>query len=103
MAEYIEREVLHQSLKKLADETDCNIAVLPDVADLIREAPAADVAPVKHGRWKLENDYQSRCTNCQKTSWVDHDDEPNYRMISLNCKPGKDRSKARQRKKGKRK
>ena len=78
MAEYIEREVLHQSLKKLADETDCNIAVLPDVADLIREAPAADVAPVKHGRWKLENDYQSRCTNCQKTSWVDHDDEPNY-------------------------
>lgn len=25
------------------------------------------------------------------------------RMVSLNCKPGKDRSKARQRKKGKRK
>lgn len=52
MAEYIEREALYQSLKKLADETDCNIAVLPDVADLIREAPAADVAPVRRGRWE---------------------------------------------------
>lgn len=36
----ISRRALQQALRRLADETDCDIAVLPDVADLIREAPA---------------------------------------------------------------
>lgn len=47
MADYIDRQALYNALKKLAGETECDIAVLPDVAELIREAPAANVEPAQ--------------------------------------------------------
>lgn len=60
MADCIDRQALYEAIRQLADETECNIAVLPDMAEKIREAPAADVAPVVHGRW--ENGCV--CSNC---------------------------------------
>ena len=44
MAEYIEREAL---LKKLAERDLCLCVSESDIKDI----PAADVAPVVHGRW----------------------------------------------------
>lgn len=53
----ISRRALYQALRRLADETDCDIAVLPDVADLIREAPAVSPEGLRpNGHWQGEGD-----------------------------------------------
>lgn len=55
MDDLISRDALYDALKDLADKTDCDIAILPDVADLIREAPAIDPESLRpHGRWVPE-------------------------------------------------
>ena len=59
MAEYIEREAVHdlvQSLTKYAwaspDNTGHRVTVDADDANFgVDKIPAADVAPVRHGRW----------------------------------------------------
>lgn len=67
MTEYIERE---NALKVLAAGRGCgNI-----FSRAIRNIPAADVAPVRHGQWiDCEDDYSSyvRCSVCEDefTSW----------------------------------
>lgn len=55
MAEYIEREALFRSIAD--DVAPFNVAM---VFRHIRNAPAADVAPVRHGRW--ETHYRSGTT-----------------------------------------
>ena len=53
MAEYIEREIL---LKKNFYTENCNSEENRwndyAIKDIIMQIPAADVAPVRHGRWK---------------------------------------------------
>ena len=49
MAEYIERE----AVLKEAESRIMWGASAAAVYELIRDAPAADVAPVRHGRWEL--------------------------------------------------
>ena len=63
MAEYIEREA---ALMKLMQD-GCNAKNLQSISDM----PAADVAPVVHGRWDDSGRYTFpsgnaavRCTNC---------------------------------------
>lgn len=67
MAEYIDREALIENLNMFAPE---HYSVL--VNELICKQPAADVEPVKHGRWKLINaDKRGRggifkCSTCNR-------------------------------------
>ena len=63
MAEYIDREEL---LKSIGDDVPFNLAM---VLSHILNAPAADVAPVVHGRWTRyvddhENLVKYICSNC---------------------------------------
>lgn len=68
MAEYISRE---ETVKAFCEKCkgyydghcihrgECDI-------DVIKNAPAADVQPVKHGRWENTNTpNQLRCSNCE--------------------------------------
>lgn len=102
MAEYIEREVLIAHIKNLptwwADAGgvygrsmkypegmfDCE-----DVISSVKNAPAADVAPVRHGRWDNSGRYTFpsgavavRCTNCGCALT-----ESEYRMFNWNYCP----------------
>lgn len=67
MAEYIEREAVFHEMK---------MDIRPPFA-VVRDFPAADVAPVVHGRWESdEADILFRCSRCEtqiSTSW-DYDD-----------------------------
>ena len=76
MAEYIERSAGVSILRAKA-----NMAVLMDAApyfekaaQMLEELPAADVAPVVHGRWgtgrfNLETgNYEEQCTRCRNFS-----------------------------------
>ena len=59
MPEYIEREVLIRRIKEIhCAECDsyhgirCRACWVDDTLDYIDSEPAADVAPVRHGRWE---------------------------------------------------
>lgn len=70
MDEYIKREAAIKSL--LNDSTEQVGYSREDAADCIRYMDAADVAPVRHGRWKPYHEadigydeYGVRCSNCK--------------------------------------
>lgn len=79
MDEYIEREALERSLNerlnrlfKLHGRHDHYVQGFDDCVGRVEEFPAADVAPVRHGRWitKQEKDtfagylYSYECSEC---------------------------------------
>ena len=76
MAEYIKRETLLSKLSRMIDyckkgQKVTGLAALFQVGDAIMDCPAADVAPVVHGRWDDSGRYTFpsgstavRCTNC---------------------------------------
>ena len=97
MAEYIEREALMRRIKEIhCAECDsyhgvrCRACWVDDTLDYIDSEPAADVAPVVHGRWTAQcvvetdggwaledmpyNEYQHSnpiCSVCRKTALLD--------------------------------
>ena len=87
MDEYIKREAL---IQKLQDEINScpfygHQFDLEDAKELIRNFPAADVAPVVRGRWipaEPESDVIFICSKCEteiSTSWdYDQDEMWNY-------------------------
>ena len=65
MAEYIEREALMRRIKEIhCSECDnyhgvrCRACWVDDTLDYIDSEPAADVAPVVHGRWEWIGPYR---------------------------------------------
>lgn len=65
MAEYIEREPLLERA-----EYDNNYRLIIP-AEAIKDAPAADVAPVVHGRWIADGDGYHWTYNCSICAWKD--------------------------------
>ena len=60
MKEYIERAELYEAM----NSQDCEFSLI-DALALIEEFPAADVSPVRHGRWKNGgNGLYDTCTAC---------------------------------------
>lgn len=86
MAEYIEREVL---LKELAKDVavDGNQRAA-QILECIINAPAADVAPVVHGRWEvikvLGKTALYRCTAC-KEEMADHIGRESFHKYCHRC------------------
>ena len=72
MAEYIDREAVHdlvQSLTKYAwdspDNTGHRVTVDADDVNFgVDKIPSADVAPVRHGRWIKHDDGVFTCSEC---------------------------------------
>lgn len=64
MPEYIEREAVIRVL--LNDATEQVGYSREDAADCIRYMDVADVAPVRHGRWKRTADGAALCTACKR-------------------------------------
>lgn len=66
MAEYIEREALQNlfndvstsllSRGELAKDAEHMVRAFLMVTEMIQDAPAADVATVRHGRWTMSSD-----------------------------------------------
>ena len=81
---YIEQDTLMRRIKEIhCAECDsyhgvrCRACWVDDTLDYIDSEPAADVAPVRHGRWiSDEGDVLFHCSECEtqiSTSW-DYDD-----------------------------
>lgn len=83
MAEYIEREALRNSVESIdwysvykgkltagAPNTENALYKASSIYAVIDNAPAADVAPVRHGRWEWDTEDIYRCSNCAEKSHV---------------------------------
>ena len=77
MAEYIEREALMRRIKEIhCAECDsyhgvrCRACWVDDTLDYIDSESAADVVPVRHGRWEVvvgsDGKEHMVCTGCRK-------------------------------------
>ena len=83
--EYIERGALDRDLQKLVKEYNRNCesdksSGAFEALYRLRLAPAADVAPVVHGKWKLHTNGDGTCDQCgfrQAHIW-DYDNWQNY-------------------------
>ena len=64
MAEYIDKEALRDALYD-AD------AITMNGVKILNQFPAADVAPVKHGRWISDGDGYHWTYNCSICAWKD--------------------------------
>ena len=74
MAEYIEREAISEEIRKYYYKNPPNFSYgegfdrgLDRAQRAILDAPAADVAPVRHGRWGNYEPYSDgyRCSCCK--------------------------------------
>ena len=78
MAEYIKKETAIKSL--LNDSPEQVRYSREDAADCIRYMDAADVAPVRHGRWLYVNTDTEQfflCNRCKKKEYWESDYCPN--------------------------
>ena len=70
MAEYIEREAVVMELNKTYDNMNAMGAQFycgfMNAVHRIKDFPAADVAPVRHGRWERTADGAALCTACKR-------------------------------------
>lgn len=83
MAEYIDWEELRTAMQHIYNDPTCPIHIAAEIEQIIDYAPAADVVPVRHGKWD-GND----CTICKlpwnynmtqdADDWGYFDPMPNY-------------------------
>ena len=74
MTEYIEREAISEEIRKYYYKNPPNFSYgegfdrgLDRAQRAILDAPAADVAPVRHGRWRCHGD--CGVTECSVCGW----------------------------------
>ena len=61
MTEYIEREAL---IKKLKADPLFDLVERYGITEVIESIPAADVRPVRRGKWTLNKDGSGTCSEC---------------------------------------
>ena len=70
MPEYIEREALRAEALRLTKQTEFpfdNCFPYWQFSKCIKEAPAADVESVRHGKWLINSDgYYPYCSECKE-------------------------------------
>ena len=80
MAEYIEKEALMFALcKEITGEGDYYNGkddMQDQIRDMVSQFPAADVAPVRHGRWinhtMIDGHIHAECSECHKVRIIDN-------------------------------
>lgn len=60
MAEFISKEIAIQTI------IDNFTSYFPNVTDAVRKIPAADVQPIRRGKWDFIGHQLFKCTNCTK-------------------------------------
>ena len=83
MDEFISREATIKRIKKVycvgcnsCNGVRCRACGTGDAIDIIEDAPAADVAPVRHGRWLcVDTDTEQffLCNRCKKKEYWESD------------------------------
>lgn len=67
MGEYIERDALIDDLDAAAKHGGMGAIIAQTLQRYVKRAPAADVAPVRHGRRVDYSGFYCRCSQCEGT------------------------------------
>ena len=71
MAEYIEREAILREIERRESlMVGDNLVSVDAMKSFIKNRPAADVAPVLHGRWVASHDEFCTCSLCKYPVYV---------------------------------
>ena len=91
MDEYIEREAISEEIRKYYYKNPPNSSYgegfdrgLDRAQRAILDAPAADVAPVRHGRWIDKGEY-AVCTECGGRSGTQYDGVAPIPLMTQYC------------------
>ena len=77
MAEYIEKNAAIAKLTRL--EVTEPLSTMIDAKRMLADLPAADVAPVRRGYWKRDQDNRPTCSECYEEPYRKSDYcPPNY-------------------------
>lgn len=80
MAEYIERDAICYQLKK-QERIDGQPRAIRRARRIVADFPAADVVPVRHGRWFLDGDYEYiNCSECLHPFYMGFDTSSDARQ-----------------------
>ena len=100
MAEYIEKAAVEKFIEDGLNNPNKNKAFGHDAIEIMAEIhymPAADVAPVRHGRWLTTDAYPHHlyCSVCYKTyaknaKWVNELDLPTNYCPNCGARMGKE-------------
>lgn len=78
MTDYIEREALLEAISKIGGSPLSEWDTV-GVVSLVANQPAADVAPVRRGYWKRDQDNRPTCSECYEEPYRKSDYcPPNY-------------------------
>lgn len=66
MAEYIEREALIEDIDAAVKNSGMGYVVGQTLKRYVKRQTAADVAPIRHGRWIYEPDGGTLCSACNQ-------------------------------------
>lgn len=64
MKEYIEKTAARNAVKRVIGDQDHICKAMMDFYVALNEVPAADVAPVVHGRWDKDTPFGYKCSLC---------------------------------------
>ena len=98
MAEYIEREALLEDLQAAVENGGMGGMVASALKRYVKRAPAADVAPVRHGQWIFgkdlpyswgqipKNKYHLYCSECLEQAFnLSEDNDPDFDADTSYC------------------
>lgn len=84
MADYIEKEAAKEAILSWAVCINHpELLSKEDAMHCIDNLPAADVAPVRHGRWAYGEDVDIQCSICGHDAYTEGD----YRQVKTNYCP----------------
>ena len=84
MADYIEKETAKEAILSWAVCINHpELLSKEDAMHCIDNLPAADVAPVRHGRWTYGEDVDIQCSICGHDAYTEGD----YRQVKTNYCP----------------
>lgn len=90
---YIEREAVEKFIQEGLNNPNKDKAFGHDAIEIMAEVhymPAADVAPVRHGRWIFDHmtgewSYYSHCSECNHQEFFANEDVEKRHKYCLNC------------------
>ena len=98
MAEYIEREALLEDIQAAVENGGMGGMVAGALKRYVTRVPAADVAPVRHGRWMFgkdlpyswgqipKNKYHLYCSECLEQAFNrSEDNDPDFDVDTSYC------------------
>lgn len=84
MTDYIKQEKFRNHIVEITNDPNCPLYIAATIEQYIDDEPAADVAPIVHGKWMLGN-HRVRCSVCNTRALINYDETNYFDELSPYC------------------